>query len=131
MIGTLTLTEIVCCKCTTHFAMDHELYYRRREDGNTFWCPNGHGQSFTESEVTKLKKQNESLQKRLAWNDEALMWQYAETEAIKKQKANIKRQLTITRKRIANGVCPCCNRTFVNVQRHMDSKHPDFKAVVS
>jgi hypothetical protein len=23
--------------------------------------------------------------------------------------------------------CPCCNRTFLNVQRHMASKHPELK----
>lgn len=22
--------------------------------------------------------------------------------------------------------CPCCNRTFQNLQRHMTSKHPDY-----
>jgi hypothetical protein len=30
------------------------------------------------------------------------------------------------RKRIQSGVCPCCNRTFENLGRHMKSKHPAF-----
>lgn len=129
MIGNLVLVEEVCCECFTHFAMDSDLNARRRQTGGTFYCPNGHAQHYTETEVQKLKKQNESLRKNLAWTDEALTRAYNEHEATKKEKANIKRQLTNTRKRIANGVCPCCHRTFVNIARHMDSKHPDFKAV--
>lgn len=26
----------------------------------------------------------------------------------------------------ACGVCPCCNRSFTNVRRHMTSQHPDY-----
>lgn len=37
-----------------------------------------------------------------------------------------KGRLTKTKKRIANGVCPCCNRHFVNLERHMTGKHPDY-----
>ncbi len=25
--------------------------------------------------------------------------------------------------RVSKGVCPCCNRTFENVQKHMETKH--------
>lgn len=32
-------------------------------------------------------------------------------------------------KRIHNGVCPCCNRSFVNLQRHMKTKHPEVVSV--
>jgi len=28
--------------------------------------------------------------------------------------------------RVANGVCPCCNRTFAQLARHMVAKHPEF-----
>jgi hypothetical protein len=30
------------------------------------------------------------------------------------------------KKRVANGVCPCCMRTFQNLARHMTTKHPDY-----
>lgn len=33
---------------------------------------------------------------------------------------------TRTKNRIAKGVCPCCSRTFLDLQRHMQTKHPDF-----
>jgi hypothetical protein len=25
-------------------------------------------------------------------------------------------------------VCPCCNRSFQNLRRHMATKHPEFNA---
>jgi hypothetical protein len=28
--------------------------------------------------------------------------------------------------RIGNGVCPCCNRSFTNLRRHMTTKHPEY-----
>lgn len=31
------------------------------------------------------------------------------------------------RERIQNGLCPCCNRSFTNLARHMATKHPDMK----
>lgn len=31
------------------------------------------------------------------------------------------------KKRVGNGVCPCCNRTFENLSRHMSCKHPEYK----
>lgn len=119
----ITLTEIVCCNCSTHFAMDASLDQRLLETGGIFYCPNGHGQSYSDTEVAKLKRQNQALRNSA---------RYAEEEALraKKEKTALKGQLTKTRNRIANGVCPCCHRTFKQVEQHMANKHPDFKAVV-
>jgi hypothetical protein len=123
--GTLTLTEVVCCKCGIHFAMDTNFYQNCMDDDNkTFYCPNGHPQHFTVNEIDKLKKENKALNDSLYFKDQEL-------QKVKVEKANAKRRLTITQKRIANGICPCCNRSFQNVARHMTSKHPDFKEVVS
>lgn len=30
------------------------------------------------------------------------------------------------RNRAAAGVCPCCNRTFEQLGRHMTTKHPEY-----
>ena len=27
---------------------------------------------------------------------------------------------------MANGVCPCCNRSFENLRNHMHTQHPDY-----
>lgn len=33
---------------------------------------------------------------------------------------------TRIKNRIANGVCPCCQRTFKNLARHMKGQHPNY-----
>ncbi len=38
--------------------------------------------------------------------------------------------VTRTKKRIANGTCPCCTRTFTNLARHIAAKHPDYVEAV-
>lgn len=35
-------------------------------------------------------------------------------------------QLTKLKRRVSNGVCPCCNRSFADLHRHMTEKHPDY-----
>lgn len=35
---------------------------------------------------------------------------------------------TKLKKRIAKGACPCCNRHFVNLQRHIEGQHPEYPA---
>src|SRR5690348_12305780 len=100
---TINLTEQTCCNCFTHFAIDSELYAKLKREGNAFYCPNGHGQIYTETEIMRLKKENQNLQNRVIW---------AETEAkqAKRDRIAMKAQLKKTNRRIANGVCPCCHR---------------------
>lgn len=131
MFGTLTLVEETCCNCLTHFAMDQELYRRAKETGRTFYCPNGHAQHYTETEVQKLKKQNQNLKARVGWAEDDATRARTEASEVRREKAAIKGQLTKTRNRIANGVCPCCHRTFKQLARHIENKHPDFKKAVS
>lgn len=129
--GTLTLTEVVCCSCFTHFAMDISLNSLRLHDGNPFYCPNGHKQWYSESEVDKLKKANQRLKSDNAWYSNRAKRLQENLEETKRSRAAIKGQLTKTRKRIVNGVCPCCNRTFGNLAAHITTNHPDFKEAVS
>jgi hypothetical protein len=32
----------------------------------------------------------------------------------------------LVQKRVGNGVCPCCNRTFEDLARHMKVKHREY-----
>lgn len=59
---TITFEEIVCCKCGTTFQVDAVLDELRVEDGETFYCPNGHPQSYTDS----TEKQLETVRSELA-----------------------------------------------------------------
>jgi hypothetical protein len=133
MLGfqTLTLVEIQCCNCLTQFAMEDRIKTARLKDGKEFYCPLGHPQVYTDTELSRaraeaerLRRENQNLASQKQWAEEL-------AERTKKEKTALKGQLTKTRKRVANGVCPCCHRTFKQLAAHMDSKHPDFKEVVA
>lgn len=127
-----------CCNCGCVFALSADLYQRRLDDGLAFWCPNGHSQHFTTSTVAKLKKELEetkakadrdaaNARKQLEWaNNREAAERKAKVRATRKASA-FKGILTKTKNRIANGVCPCCNRTFQNLMGHMATQHPEYK----
>lgn len=120
----------VCCNCGISFAWDESTYERRINDKGTFYCPNGHPQHFTgESEAEKLKKQLARKEQELKWAEEsrANAWK-AEARQTRKASA-YKGVITKTRARIGRGICPCCNRQFQNLQKHMTHLHPEFKTV--
>lgn len=108
-----------CYKCGIAFGMTQECYEIALESGKSFFCTNGHGQVFTETENTILKKKLGAAQ-RNAQNAQHRALQ-AESLADRTSK-----QYHRIRDRIMAGVCPCCNRTFGNLARHMQSKHPEF-----
>lgn len=115
------LTTEECCVCGVMFAMPDSLRTQRVDDKKPFYCPNGHGQNFLgKTDAERERERAERLAQQLASREEDLR---AERMSHRATKA----QLTKTRKRVGNGVCPCCNRTFANVTRHMASQHPDYK----
>lgn len=120
--ATVTYESCTCSECGLEiFAPDNFWRERRRNHGKNFYCPNGHAQVFTgETEAQKLARQLKTEQERSA-----------ELRAIADRKDRpliaAKGQQTKLRKRIQNGVCPCCHRVFVALARHMATKHPDFK----
>lgn len=114
----LVLTTMNCCICGVVFAMPEHMRARAQENGNSFYCPNGHSQSYSESESDRLRKKLDE-QTRVATR-EAQRAANAEAETSK-----IKRKLKTVEKRVHAGVCPCCNRTFQNLARHMATKHKD------
>lgn len=126
MNSILTLKEVRCIECSTLFGMSDDIYEHRLENGRLFYCPNGHSQYFPkrENELKKLKQEKQSLESQLSWAVQ-------EAESAKREKTALKGQLTKTRNRVANGVCPCCHRTFKQLAAHMDNKHPDFKKAVA
>lgn len=121
---TLNYTEQLvvehCCSCGMAFAMPADYESRRRDDHRNFYCPAGHSQYYTgKSEAEKQRDRADWLERQLANRDEDL-------RATRASLIATKGVLTKTRKRIAHGVCPCCKRTFANLERHMSNQHPDY-----
>ena len=94
-----------------------------RQKGKSFFCPNGHPQSYTGEPIEEKYKKAKLA---LASATESQKWWREEAEKKARSLSATKGQLTKTKNRIAKGVCPCCNRQFINLQRHMETKHPEY-----
>ena len=113
----VTLIKQVCHSCGVCYAIPERLDTDRRENGGSFYCPNGHGEVYRESDV-------KALEIKLARERQTHDQTSAELRDTKKSLIAQKGQTTKLKNRVSNGVCPCCNRSFVNLQRHMKTKHP-------
>ena len=115
-----------CCECGVEVALPDNFEEHRRRDHRRWYCPNGHPQHFRgESDVERLMKQVEAETKKRQWAEQAQKRaEEAEAAALRKATA-AKKKLKAQTKRVANGVCPCCQRSFTNLRRHMATKHPE------
>lgn len=126
---TSTIVALWCVECGVPFGLAESFIAARREDHERWYCPNGHGQSYTgDNEAERLRKkvqlaEAERDRQRVRANGERVQRERAE-----RQRAAAKGQVTRIKNRVANGVCPCCSRTFVDLARHMAGQHPDYTA---
>jgi hypothetical protein len=107
-----------CAQCGVAFGIPTSMERRRRDDGNLFYCPNGHALNFGAGKSERLEGQLERERRLRQSAEEEASYQDYRARAFKGQ-------LTKVNKRIGKGVCPCCNRHFVDVERHMASQHPE------
>lgn len=115
-----------CIKCGVRFGVPDGYTARRRADKASFYCPNGHSMAYTQSEADKLRQERDRLAQRIAQKDDEIRWATEARERAERSASAMRGQVTKLKKRAANGACPCCNRTFANLQRHMATKHAGF-----
>lgn len=102
-----------CFRCGVIFGITEQFKDERVKDHKGFYCPNGHIQSYMgESEAEKNARLLREEQARHARTLQRENEERAERE-------RLERKL----KRVGRGVCPECNRSFVNLARHMNCKH--------
>ena len=69
----LMSVNISCANCGVVFCLPDGMYHSRKRDGDTFYCPNGHGQSYR---PTEDEKKIAELERRLAGRDRMIeRWQ--------------------------------------------------------
>jgi uncharacterized protein with PIN domain len=121
-------TEYVCitCTCGLIFAVPAAVRQRWVDNNKSFFCPMGHSLSYTGSELDKLRKQLEREKRDKEFHQRNATAEREAREKTQRQLRATKGAKTRMANRIKNGVCPCCNRTFMDLQRHMSTKHPDF-----
>jgi hypothetical protein len=130
-MDTLTYTGVlrtVSCWCGIAHAIPDELFgfaQRQRDEGReqtNIYCPLGHKWVFAgEGKVERMQRQLEQSEQRRRATADLLAHE-------ERSHAATKGHLTRTKRRVAHGVCPCCNRTFKQLERHMASQHPEFFA---
>lgn len=123
------LVPLQCPVCGVRYGLD-KRFHEYREKGGTqdgkpasWCCPNGHSLVIGESEADELRRERDRLRQQLACKDDLIADQ-------RNKIISSKGQITKLQKRAKAGTCPCCNRTFTNMARHMQTKHPDFNPKV-
>ena len=114
-------TVITCCHetCGISFAVPDWWAKGRRETHARFFCPNGHGQSFTsETDAEKYRRERDRLKQDAARLEDSLALE-------RKRAEKAEREAKRTKKRAEAALCPCCNRHFSQLERHMKHKHPE------
>lgn len=124
----VTLDVTTCGECGAVFAMPRAFIAERQADRKTFYCPNGHARCYGESEIGRLQAELERERSARKRETELRMAarKDAEHEALERRK--LRTRVKNLKERVKNGVCPCCHRSFVQLARHMQTKHPDYTA---
>lgn len=121
------MADIVCCSCGIEFHVPKHWDQKRRSNHENLWCPNGHSLSYKgESAEERLRRENERLAQRIAQRDDAVKIARDRQLAAERSASAMKGVATRLRNRAAAGVCPCCNRSFVALARHIKMQHPNF-----
>jgi len=117
------LFVLECASCSMTFAFPQDFEQRRRADKATFYCPAGHSNVYGgESDKARADR----LARELIAQREATRRESERVDQRDRSLRAARGNATKLRKRIANGVCPCCKRTFAELGRHMKTKHPDY-----
>lgn len=118
---TVTMVTEQCCNCGIVFGMPSDLVKVLRNDPQKYFhCPNGHSQHYSKSalqvKLDNANREKERLLERLA----------SEQSTVTQLEGVIKRKDKEHKRLVKNGVCPCCTRSFTNLKRHMQTKHPEY-----
>lgn len=113
---TVELTQFSCGECGGTYAINERYRQQKHDKGGGWTCPyckcnwGYFGETEAQKNARLLKEERERHQRTLALKNEV----EAERDRLKR--------------RVAHGTCPCCKRTFRQLARHMQAKHPGFKA---
>lgn len=118
------------CKCDVWIP---DALYEAAQRGKgviNFHCAYGHSMVFCvgENEETKLRRERDRLAQRIAEKDDEIKRQREWREETERKLSATRGVVTRIKNRVGHGVCPCCNRTFGDLSRHMATKHPTYAA---
>jgi hypothetical protein len=126
----VTLEVDTCCVCGVSHAIPKEIRDHAYKHGGRWYCPNGHhigwNKKDSQSETDKVRIELQKSQKEIALLQSRIDFKHNQAESLTRALSAQKGQTTRLKNRINNGVCPCCNRHFTNLERHIKGQHPEF-----
>lgn len=126
--ATLTMYAAECPTCGIAYGVPEDFRRRRQEDGVSWYCPRGHKVCYLKSDVQGLRDELARERHRLDQVRAEANHQRDMRGAAERSLSATKGVVTRIRNRVGKGVCPCCNRTFQDLGRHMATKHPAWAA---
>lgn len=124
-VGLVTET---CAACGVVFALTNELKDELLKTKRTFFCPNGHQQHYTgesdKDRAARLQSELEAQKRRTVRIEAELDQANAHAARVEKARQKLEREQSATLRRVTNGVCTECHRSFKQVKAHMERKHP-------
>lgn len=128
----LTIEALTCGKCGVVFGMTSTFKESRKNDHQTWYCPNGCQRAFNgKSNAEKLADEVAQMRRYNANANAALTSVRDQLNASERSRASLKGHLTRARNKVAAGNCPApdCGQHFANVREHMKYRHPDFHMI--
>lgn len=138
--STMTFTGVLVievCWCGIQHAVPRGLrdHMKQQHDDGVkqmgIYCPLGHTWVFGgKGEADRLREEKARLERVAESRSESLRLVREQRDAAQRQASAYKGQATKARKRAQAALCPVqgCNRTFVQLKRHLDAKHPGYAA---
>jgi len=118
----VTLERCTCGKCGGVFALNQDVLTYARANAGHYHCPYCETEwGWSKSEAQKLREQLEQTQRELREANCRAINERAARESVESENIKLGRKLV----RVRKGVCPCCTRSFSNLKRHMETKHPE------
>ena len=123
------LRTMTCPTCGIDYGIPQAFWESRYQGRETamggrskpWHCPNGHELSYHETELDRTRKERDLARQQLARAED-------ERRTAENLRAKAEKELKRHKRRSVAGLCPCCNRSFIQLSRHMLNKHPDFIA---
>jgi hypothetical protein len=124
------LSVRTCPDCGGVYAIAQQFLneaYRLGDFRKMWACPYCYAKrGYGEGQTQKLEKQLAAAQREKAWYEERSRSLRQERDHLSKSRDGLRGALVKVKKRVAHGICPCCKRSFQDLRRHMESKHPSF-----
>ncbi len=105
-----------CPVCGVFYALPQQLDGKHQENGEGWYCPNGHTLVYKDTEAMRLRH-------RLDQTEAELDRTRGNLDGALRQVSAHKGAITRMKNRSQNGVCQECHRHFENLERHMKTKH--------